>query len=82
MDTRGVIRKALTPLQIVALTAAFIFLLSSLGYWVTSTLYLFLIFIWISRYRWWVAAGLAIVIGTGSWYFFGKVLSVQLPKGF
>lgn len=81
IDLRGFIRKSLTPLQIVVLTAAFIFLLSLLGYLVASTLYLFIIFLWVSRYKLWTAAGLAIVIGGGSWYFFGKLLAVQLPKG-
>ncbi len=81
IDLRGIIGKSLTPVQIVMLTAAFIFLLNLLGYLVASTLYLFFIFLWVSRYRLWAAAGLAIVIGGGSWYFFGTVLAVQLPKG-
>ncbi len=81
IDLGGIIRQSLTPLQIVVFTAAFIFLLSLLGYVVASTLYLFLIFLWVSRYKLWAAAGLAIVIGGGSWYFFGKLLAVQLPKG-
>ncbi len=81
IDFQGIIRKSLTPLQIVVLTVAFIFLLDLLGYLVASTLYLFLIFLWVSRYRLWAAAGLALVIGGGSWYFFGKILAVQLPKG-
>ena len=81
IDLRGIIRKSLTPVQIVVLTAAFIFLLNLLGYLVGSTLYLLLIFLWVSRYRLWAAIGLAIVIGGGSWYFFAKILAVQLPKG-
>jgi len=81
IDLLGLIRKSLNPLQIVMLTAAFIFLLNLLGYLVASTLYLFLLFLWVSRYKLWTAAGLAIVIGGGSWYFFGEVLAVQLPKG-
>ena len=81
MGLREFIKKSLTPLQIVVLTTAFIFLLSLLGYLVGSMLYLFLLFLWVSRYKLWVAAGLAVVIGGGSWYFFGKLLAVQLPKG-
>ena len=81
MGLREFIKKSLTPLQIVVLTTAFIFLLSLLGYLVASMLYLFLLFLWVSRYRLWVAAGLAVVIGGGSWYFFGKLLAVQLPRG-
>jgi hypothetical protein len=69
-------------LQIVVLTSAFILLLSPLGYLMASILYLFLLFLWVSRYKLWAAAGLAVVLGGGSWYFFGKVLAVQLPKGF
>ncbi len=81
VDLRGIIRKSLTPLQIVMLTAVFILLLNLLGYLVASTLYLFLVLFWVSRYRLWAAVGLAIVIGGGSWYFFGNTLAVQLPKG-
>jgi hypothetical protein len=81
MGLRGFLRKSRTPLQIVVLTSAFILLLSPLGYLATSTLYLLLLFLWVSRYKLWAAAGLAIVLGVGSWYFFGKLLAVQLPKG-
>lgn len=81
MGLHEFIKKSLTPLQIVVLTTVFIFLLSLLGYLVASMLYLFVLFLWVSRYKLWAAAGLAIVIGGGSWYFFGKLLAVQLPKG-
>jgi hypothetical protein len=82
MGLLGFLRKSRTPLQIVVLTSAFILLLSPLGYLMASILYLFLLFLWVSRYKLWAAAGLAVVLGGGSWYFFGKVLAVQLPKGF
>jgi hypothetical protein len=81
MGLRGFLRKSQTPLQIVVLTSAFILLLSPLGYLATSTLYLLLLFLWVSRYKLWAAAGLAIILGVGSWYFFGGLLAVQLPKG-
>ncbi len=79
---RGFTRKFITPVQIVALTAAFILTFDSLGYLLASTLYLFVLFLWVSRYRFWTALGLAIAFGAGSWLFFGKVLTTSLPKGF
>jgi putative tricarboxylic transport membrane protein len=81
IDLRGLIRTILTPLQIVVISAAFILSFTLLGYLVASTLFLFLIFLWVSRFKFWAALGLAIGIAGGSWYFFGKVLAVQLPKG-
>jgi len=78
----GFLRKFITPIQIVALTAAFILTFDSLGYLLASMLYLFILFLWVSRYRFWTALGLAIAFGGGSWLFFGKVLSTSLPKGF
>jgi len=80
-DLHAIIKNLATPLQIVVLSAAFILTFTLLGYLVASTLYLFLTFLWVSRFKIWVAIGLAVGIGVGSWYFFGKVLAVQLPKG-
>jgi putative tricarboxylic transport membrane protein len=74
--------KFITPMQIVALTAAFILSFNSLGYLLASMLYLFVLFLWVSHYRFWAALGLAIAFGAGSWLFFGKVLTTSLPKGF
>jgi len=76
------LRKFITPIQIVVLTAAFILTFNSLGYLLASMLYLFVLFFWVSRYRFWTALGLAIAFGTGSWLFFGKVLTTSLPQGF
>ncbi len=78
----GFVRKYATPLQIVGLTAVYILTLSSLGYLLASTLYLFILFFWVSRYRLWVAAPLAVALGAGSWLFFEKLLATQLPGGF
>ena len=79
---KAFIRKFSTPLQIVGLTAVFILVLEPLGYLLTSALYLFVLFLWVSRYRLWVAAVLAITFGAGSWLFFEKLLTTPLPKGF
>ena len=78
----GFVRKYTTPMQIVGLTGAYILTLESLGYLVGSTIYLFVLFLWVSRYRLWVAAVLAIAFGAGSWLFFEKLLATQLPGGF
>jgi hypothetical protein len=80
-DWHGVIRKLASPGKIVGLTAVFIISLDFLGYMVASCLYLFLLFLWVSRYRSWTSMGLAIVFGGGSWYFFGELLAIHLPKG-
>ena len=81
IDWHGEVRKLATPLKIVGLTAGFILTLDRLGFLVVSSLYLFALFLWVSRYRIWVAVGLAIILGAGSWYFFEEILAVQLPKG-
>jgi len=76
------IRKFVTPLQIVGLTAAFILTLTALGYLLASTLYLLVLFLWVSRYRWGIALVLAVAFGVGSWFFFGRLLATPLPAGF
>lgn len=81
IDWRGFFGKLVSPLKIVITTAAFIFSLEGLGYLATSTLYIFILLFWVSRYRLWVALGLGIILGVGSWFFFGKILEVQLPRG-
>jgi len=78
---KGMIRKRVAPLQIVALTAAFILALERVGFLLSSLIYLFLLFAWVSRFRFWMAIGLSILLGIGSWYFFEKILAVQLPTG-
>ncbi len=78
----GLIQKFTTPIRIVGLTAAFILTFEHLGYLLTSTIYLFVLFFWVSRYRWWTALVLAIAFGAGSWFFFEKLLATPLPGGF
>ena len=80
-DRSGFVKKWITPLQIVALTVIYILVLERLGYLVTSFLYLFLLLFWVSRYRLWMASGLAVLIGMGSWYFFVRILLIRLPGG-
>jgi len=75
-------RKFITAAQIVGLTGGFIAALEPMGYLLTSILYLFILFAWVSRYRLWVAAVYAVTFGAGSWLFFEKLLTTPLPKGF
>ena len=76
------LRNLATPLKIVGLTALFILIFNRVGYLITSSLYLFILLLWVSRYKVIVSAALAVGIGVGSWYFFAKILAVQLPQGF
>jgi putative tricarboxylic transport membrane protein len=78
---QGLLQQFSTVIRIVGLTALFIGLLEPAGYLVTSILYLFALFFWVSRYRVWSAAALAITCGAGSWFFFEKLLTTPLPKG-
>lgn len=77
----GTLKEFSIPLKIAGVTAAFILMLEHVGYLFTALIYLFILFSWISRYRFWIALGLSLLIGFGSWYFFGRILSVRLPKG-
>ncbi len=79
---KGFVRKFMTPIRIVGLTAAFILAFESLGYLLGSTIYLFVLFFWVSRYRLWISLALAVAFGAGSWLFFEKLLATSLPKGF
>ena len=78
---RGALGGFITPLKILGVTLAFILLLDRLGYLLATPLFLFVMFQWISRYRIWASLGLALAIGVGSWYFFDRILAVQLPPG-
>jgi hypothetical protein len=82
LGLKGFLRKYFVTLQIVGLTAIFILAFEPLGYLLTSMFYIFILFLWVSHYSLWSAAVLAVAIGGGSWFFFEKLLSTSLPKGF
>jgi putative tricarboxylic transport membrane protein len=69
------------PAAIVLLTLAYIILLGRLGYLLTSFIYLFSLFLLVSRYKWFFSAGLSGALAIASWIFFGKILGIQLPLG-
>jgi putative tricarboxylic transport membrane protein len=81
-DRRDIIKTLSTPLKIIGMTALLILVFNRVGYLVASSLYIFILLFWVSRYRIIVSFLLALSIGIGSWYFFEKILAVQLPKGF
>lgn len=82
IDWRALIREQRTPFRIVLLTAGFILALDRLGYLLSSSLYMFALLSWVSRFRLWIAIALAIALGVGSWYIFGKLFATPLPEGF
>jgi putative tricarboxylic transport membrane protein len=81
IEIQKIISDLATPFKIVVVTLAFVLILSTLGYLIASPLFLLFLFLWVGRFRPWVAVGLAILVGIGSWLFFVKVLAVDLPKG-
>jgi putative tricarboxylic transport membrane protein len=81
VDWKTLCKEQRTPFQIVILTVAFIAALDRLGYLLTSTLYLFALLAWVSRYKVWISLAIAVSIGIGSWYVFGKLLDTALPEG-
>jgi putative tricarboxylic transport membrane protein len=72
---------SITPLKILGATTAFALLLDKLGYLMTTSLYLFALFYWISAFRMSTAIGIALAAGAGSWYLFDQILAVPLPEG-
>jgi putative tricarboxylic transport membrane protein len=76
-----IIRALSTPLKIVVITALLILVFNRVGYLVASSVYIFVLLFWVSRYRLTLSLLLGLSIGIGSWYFFEKILAVQLPKG-
>jgi hypothetical protein len=81
IEIQKIISDLATPFKIVVVTLAFVLTVSQLGYLIASSLFLLLLFFWVGRYRLWVATGLAILVGVGSWSFFVKVLAIDLPRG-
>jgi putative tricarboxylic transport membrane protein len=81
VDWHELVKEQWTPFQIIVLTGAFILAMERLGYLLSSCLYIFALLYWVSRYKIWIAIGLAASIGIGSWYIFGKLFETPLPRG-
>lgn len=78
---RTVGKNAVRPLKVVGITLIFILLMDRTGYLLGSSLYLFTLLLLVSRYRFLVALAFAAALGGGSWFFFAKLLGVELPMG-
>jgi putative tricarboxylic transport membrane protein len=81
IEWHTMVRSFMTPMKILGTTLVFILVLERLGYLVATLLFMFVLFLWVCRYRLWIAVGLSAAIGVGSWYFFESILKVQLPEG-
>jgi len=81
IDWRTDFRKMAKALAIIMITLAFIILMGRLGYLLTSFLYLFSLFFFVCRFRLFVAVILSGILAAGSWYIFGNILGIQLPRG-
>jgi putative tricarboxylic transport membrane protein len=73
--------KLVTPIKILSITLGFVLTMETLGFLPGLLIYLFILLFWVSRYRVWISAVISIFMGVGSWYFFVKVLAIQLPMG-
>ncbi len=74
-------RRKATAGQIVALTAAYIIVFEWLGYLVSSGVYLFLLFFRVCKFQMAAAAAWTVGITVVSWFFFARILGLQLPPG-
>lgn len=81
IDWRRGFSGTVKPLVICLLTLAFILFMDPLGYLLTALLYLFSLFFFVCRFRWFIAALLAAALAGASWYLFGIILGIQLPRG-
>ena len=71
-----------TPAKIVLATALAVFAFEPAGFLLTSSCFLVLLFIWVSRYPWWKALLFGIAGGLAGWFCFVKLLGVPMPGGF
>jgi hypothetical protein len=72
IEWRAPIRQLARPLKIFLLTAGFILAFERIGFLFTSFLYLFGLFIWVCRFRLWVAFLWTIVLMPASFIFLRK----------
>ncbi len=71
-----------TPVKIVLATALAVVAFEPVGFLLTSSLFLVLLFLWVSRYPWWKAVLFGIAGGFSGWLCFVKLLGVPMPGGF
>jgi putative tricarboxylic transport membrane protein len=71
-----------TPAKIVLATALAVLAFEPAGFLLTSSCFLVLLFLWVSRYPVWKAVSFGIVGGFTGWFCFVKLLGVSMPGGF
>jgi putative tricarboxylic transport membrane protein len=81
IDWHTPIKQLARPVKIFILTVGLILAFEPLGFLITSFFYLFGLFLWVCRFRLWVALMWAIVLMPASFIFFGKILGLLLPMG-
>jgi hypothetical protein len=81
VDFKTMMKDLTIPFRIVVVTLAFVLTVNKLGFLIASPIFLFILLSWVGRYKLWIAACTAVIIGIGSWLFFVKVLAIDLPKG-
>jgi len=71
-----------TPAKIVLAASLAILAFEPAGFLLTSSCFLVLLFLWVSRYPWWKALAFGVAGGFSAWLCFVKLLGVQMPAGF
>ncbi len=71
-----------TPVKIVLATGLAVLAFEPIGFLITSSCFLVLLFLWVSRYPWWKAILFGIAGGFSGWFCFVKLLGVPMPGGF
>jgi putative tricarboxylic transport membrane protein len=71
-----------TPVKIVLATALAVFAFEPVGFLITSSCFLVLLFLWVSRYPLWKAVVFGVAGGFSGWFCFVKLLGVPMPGGF
>ncbi len=71
-----------TPVKIVLATGLAVLAFEPIGFLITSSCFLVLLFLWVSRYPWWKAILFGIAGGLSGWFCFVKLLGVPMPGGF
>jgi hypothetical protein len=70
-----------TPMKIVLATGLAIFAFEPVGFLITSSCFLVLLFLWVSLYPWWKAVVFGIAGGVSGWFCFVRLLGVPMPGG-
>lgn len=70
-----------SPAKIVLATGLAILAFERAGFLISVSVFLTLLFSWVSRYAWWKALVMGLTGGVGGWFLFVKLLGVAMPQG-